>query len=389
MWQHAIIYPDINNDWAWAEKRLVGLPAIVRVLLTLHGSGIKKVILPATGHNFRSIIEHWSRRKKLPGLVWKDGYGTGDVPSESPVLCVRGGILFEASLLRWFYKLKERTPECMTCVMDSGKLPVLTGYDAAMENDGMEEEEEGKEISVPSNIFCRRVSQLTPSGNDRGLLEMVGKLDEAVHVRWFRNWTFPAVRLFSNLGVSPNQLTWAGFMIGLAGAFILSLGSYWNQVIGALLLCGSWIFDNMDGTLARLTFSESRKGEKLDSTLGHLTNLAFFAALVWAVYGKESILKAGLVSLFMLGSITLALRICQMERRFRNGTEKNSRFKWLQVFLDQINGRDFTVLVLIFALIDGFKFFLWGSLAGLQIFWMLHLWLLYKHRTGTAINSCR
>ncbi len=389
MWQHAIIYPDMNNDWAWAEKKLVGLPAIVRVLLTLHGSGIKTVILPATGHNFKSIIEHWSRKKKLPGLVWKDGSGTGDVSSESPVLSVRGGILFEASLLRWFYKLKERTPQRMTCVMDGETLPVLTSYDAALENDGMEEEEGGKGISVPSNIFCRKISQLTPSGNDRGLLDMVGKPDEAVHVRWFRIWTFPAVRLFSNLGVSPNQLTWAGFMIGLFGAFILSRGSYWNQVIGALLLCGSWIFDNMDGTLARLTFSESRKGEKLDSTLGHLTNLAFFAALVWAVFGKESILKAGLVSLFMIGSITLALRICQMERRLRTGTEKNSRFKRLQVFLDQINGRDFTVLVLIFALIDGFKFFLWGSLAGLQIFWMLHLWLLYKHRTGTAINSCR
>lgn len=388
MWQHAIIYPDMNNDWAWAEKRVVGLPAIMRVLLTLHGSGIKKVILPAKDHKLRPIIEQWSKKKKLPELVWQDGYGAGDVASELHVLCVRGGILFEASLIRWFFKIKEQTPQRMTCVTENGKLPVLTGYDAAVENDGMGEEG-GKEISVPSNIFCRRVSQLTPSGNDRGLLETVGKLDEAVHVRWFRNWTFPAIRLFSNSGVSPNQLTWAGFMIGLVGAFILSRGSYWHQVIGALLLCGSWIFDNMDGTLARLTFSESRKGEKLDSTLGHLTNLAFFAALVWAVYGKASILKAGLVSLIMLGSITLALRICQMERRFRSGTEKNSRYKWLQVFLDQINGRDFTVLVLIFALIDGFKFFLWGSLVGLQVFWMLHLWLLIKQRRGTAVNSYR
>ncbi|MBC8247130.1 MAG: hypothetical protein H8E81_06060, partial [Deltaproteobacteria bacterium] len=98
MWQHAIIYPDMNNDWAWAEKKLVGLPAIVRVLLTLYGSGIKTVILPATGHNFKSIIEHWSRKKKLPGLVWKDGSGTGDVSSESTALCVRGGILFEAAM---------------------------------------------------------------------------------------------------------------------------------------------------------------------------------------------------------------------------------------------------------------------------------------------------
>jgi len=208
MWQQAIIYPDMNNGWAWAEKRLVGLPAIVHVLLTLHGSGIKTVVLPATGHNFKSMIEHWSKRKKLPGLIWKDGYGNCAVPLESPVLCVRGGILFEASLLRWFYKFREQTPQRVTCVMDSGKLPVLTSDEAVVGNGGMEEEEErGKEISVPSTIFCCRVLQLTSSGNDRGLLDRVGKRDEAVHVRWFRNWTFPAVRLFSNMGITPNQLT--------------------------------------------------------------------------------------------------------------------------------------------------------------------------------------
>ena len=384
MWQQVILYPDVNNEWAWAEKRLLGLPVVVRVLLTLHRSGIRTVILPETGIHLKPILDHWAQKKKLSESKWKVVYGIGDVPTASSTLCVRGGILFEASLINWFHNIKEQTAQPVTCVMEKETLPILSNDKANLESGGMVGR--GLEISVPHDVFCRQISSLLPAGHDRGLLEMVGKSDEAVHVRWFRNWTFPFVRWCSNHSMTPNQLTWAGFIIGLIGAFVLSFGSYWNQVIGALLLCGSWIFDNMDGTLARLTFSESRRGEKLDSTLGHLTNLAFFTALVWAVYGKDSMLKAGVYCLIMLSSISLALKICQTERRYRPAEKKQIRFRWLQVFLDQINGRDFTVLVLVFALIDGFKFFLWGSLAGLQVFWMLHLWLFYKHRTASAVN---
>ena len=387
MWQQVILYPDENNDWAWAEKQLVGLPVIVRVLLTLHHSGIRTVILPETGIHLKPILDHWAQKKKPSESKWNVVYGIGDVPTESSTLCVRGGILFEASLINWFHNIKAQTSQPVTCVMEWGNQTILTSGYADLETG--DKVGGGNEIFVPHDIFCQPISSLLPAGHDRRLLEMVGKSDEATHVRWFRNWTFPFVRWCSNHSITPNQLTWAGFIIGLIGAFVLSFGSYWNQVMGALLLCASWIFDNMDGTLARLTFSESRKGENLDSTLGHLTNLAFFVALVWAVYGKDSLLKAGVYCLIMIGSISLALKICQTERRYRPVEKKQIRFKWLQVFLDQINGRDFTVLVLFFALIDGFKFFLWGSLAGLQVFWMLHLWLLYKHRTASAVTLCR
>ena len=86
------------------STRLAGIPVIVRVLLTLYGSGIRKIILPETGNNLKPVIEHWSQKKKLPVVIWKNGYGSGVVPPDSPVLYVRGGILFETSLLEWFQK---------------------------------------------------------------------------------------------------------------------------------------------------------------------------------------------------------------------------------------------------------------------------------------------
>jgi phosphatidylglycerophosphate synthase len=207
----------------------------------------------------------------------------------------------------------------------------------------------------------------------------MGKFSELPHVQWIRNWTFPFVRWLAECEVSPNLVTWIGFCIGLLGSVFIATGTYWNGVAGATLLCVSWILDNVDGTLARLTFSESVLGEKLDTLLGHLTNIAFFMALVMAVYGKESLLKVAILCAFMVGSITFAYYICKAERRLRCERTIEKQDRRLPVFLDQINGRDFAILIFLFAVFAGFKFFLWGSLFGIQAFWLLHSWLLIKH----------
>jgi hypothetical protein len=135
--------------------------------------------------------------------------------------------------------------------------------------------------------------------------------------------------------------------------------------------------------LARLTFSERVLGEKLDTTLGHLTNIAFFMALVLAVYGSESLLKVTIICGFMVGSITFAYYICKAEKNLRREHRVDQQDKRLPIFLDQINGRDFATLIFLFAVFDGFKFFLWGSPFGIQAFWLLHSWLLYKHNQIT------
>jgi phosphatidylglycerophosphate synthase len=250
-------------------------------------------------------------------------------------------------------------------------------------------QQERPTLTLPKERFCEISGTLNACECERKILASIGKDSELLHVKWIRALTYPGVRRLAERQVSPNLITWIGFFIGLLGAAVIATGTYWNGVIGSMLLCGSWILDNVDGTLARLTFSESPLGEKLDTRLGHLTNIAFFIALVFAVYGRESLWTAAIFCVFMVGSITLAYHICKAERRHRHKHAMDREEKRLSIFLAQINGRDFTILIFLFAGFDGFKFFLWGSLWGLQVFWILHVWLMIHGAMGSGYASTR
>ena len=118
---------------------------------------------------------------------------------------------------------------------------------------------------------------------------------------------------------------------------------------------------------ARLTFTESSLGQKLDTVLGHLSNLCIFGALIWAVYGAGPVWKAVGMACFTLGGIVVAQRVLAAEKRLRtrHGTSPHGR---LHGFLAKINHRDYAVLILFLAVVQGFHIFLWLSLVGVQIY---------------------
>ncbi|RJQ50114.1 MAG: CDP-alcohol phosphatidyltransferase family protein [Desulfobacteraceae bacterium] len=383
--EHAMIGPDHNNGWSWAADNLAGIPAITRVLITLYRSGVKRVILPAEAHSIRWVVDIWRKKKTMPQIFWEEHPSTAGFD----LLYVRGGILFEPRLIQWLKQAAREFPTgniCVTGRNDRFLLAVFRGSDDPKQHplhlppEKIFSQRPVSDVSAPDELFYRSIAELKTAGNGRDLLAMVGKPDEAGHVKWIRDKTFPLIRFLSETSISPNQLTWFGFLLGIAGAFFIAEGEYGYGVLGALLLCGSWILDGMDGTLARLTFSESPHGAALDTTLGHLTNIVFFISLVWAVYGNASLLTAGFFIFLVTASIAVAHRVCQAEGRLRKGTNPDRQIRRVQVFLEQIHGRDFAVLVLLFALFDGFKFFLWVCMAGIQAFWMVHLWLIRKHR---------
>ena len=235
-------------------------------------------------------------------------------------------------------------------------------------------------LMVPDEVFCKPVSELTTPGGDRSLLAMVGKATDRWHVVWVRNWSFGGLRWLAAHRVTPNQVTVLGFLVAVLACVLLADGRYWSGILGALLLYGSWVLDCMDGTLARLTFAESAFGQKLDTVLGHVTNLAIFSALIWAVYGQDRWWKVGLSAILMLGGILMAYRVSEQEKRLRPAAGGKKSSAGFERFLDKINHRDYAVVILVLALINGFKWFLWISLVGVQFFWMAHLWLIRQHR---------
>jgi len=80
-------------------------------------------------------------------------------------------------------------------------------------------------------------------------------------------------------GISPNAITFIGFLISLASAYLFyTKDPLWGGII--LLLSG--FFDIIDGAVARASGKVSRWGGVLDSTLDRYSDLVIIGAILIA-----------------------------------------------------------------------------------------------------------
>ena len=413
IWNQVWLFPDPDCGWKWADKPIVGVPALVRVLVALKRAGIATVNVDHGADISRSRVEEWASRWDLPRLLWPPAAGS-DKPhpvGSLPTLAIRWGVIFSPKLLQWFERNLDPVNPRPTCAVTAdgqafmlstwlqqgtvpswcagplSERPLGVGEPAAIMEEvcapppvATAQEAVPSSLAGPDDILCRRLEELIAPGGDRALLGMVGKPTDRWHVVWVRDWSFGGLRWLAERRFTPNQVTLLGFLVAVMACVLLASGRYWTGILGALLLYGSWVLDCMDGTLARLTFTESPFGQKLDTVLGHITNLAIFSALIWAVYGYDRWWKVVLSTIFMLGGILMAYRLSEEEKKLRPATGAKRSLAGLERFLDKINHRDYAVVILALAVLNGFKWFLWVSLVGVQVFWLIHLWLIHQHR---------
>lgn len=98
---------------------------------------------------------------------------------------------------------------------------------------------------------------------------------------------FPLVRHLSErvtpalvrLPLTPNQITFASLLAGLAAAACYLDGDRLWAVVGGVLFVISYVLDNCDGEVARLKNMQSQFGADLDTFADWLTHTALFLAL--------------------------------------------------------------------------------------------------------------
>jgi phosphatidylglycerophosphate synthase len=108
--------------------------------------------------------------------------------------------------------------------------------------------------------------------------------------------------------LTPNQVTVANFVLGVAAALVAALGGYWPVLVAALLFELNSVLDGVDGELARIRLESSVLGEWLDTIGDDACNLLFFVALgvgAWRETGAELWLWAA--GLFAVPAIAVAL----------------------------------------------------------------------------------
>ena len=182
--------------------------------------------------------------------------------------------------------------------------------------------------------------------------------------------------------VSPNLISIASIVIGVVAALFLGEGSYRWALIGALLFQLSAIVDCVDGEIARILFKESPLGKWLDLAGDQIVHISVFAGIAFGVLrnggGKEAIWLGLSAVIGALISFAVVLR------GMRQPTETGGS---LQKLIDAATNRDFSVLVLVLALIQKLPWFLWMAGIGSHLFWITALGLQFAPRRQRTLPS--
>ena len=147
------------------------------------------------------------------------------------------------------------------------------------------------------------------------------------------------------LGLSPNQISTVGFIVGIIGAVLVAAGML---VPGLVVMAVSQVIDGLDGGVARMYKLQSDKGQMLEVVFDRLNELAMFLALVYAGY----------VTLFMAilaFAAILLVTIIEPMSKFDPGFKRFMiYFGYLATVLFYVQGFQLAMHVIFLANLTGF-----------------------------------
>ncbi len=102
-------------------------------------------------------------------------------------------------------------------------------------------------------------------------------------------------RWLQSIGVTPNMISFTGFALTIGSAALLATG---YLLIGGFILWAAAMLDMVDGTLARLSESETKFGAFLDSTLDRYSESITFLGLA-VYYANQNNAQTPLLLIFL------------------------------------------------------------------------------------------
>jgi phosphatidylglycerophosphate synthase len=193
--------------------------------------------------------------------------------------------------------------------------------------------------------------------------------------RWF-------TRLFLAIGLSPNSITMVATVIGLLSAVGFGIGTYTAAVVAALLFQFAAVVDCCDGEVARLTFTESPFGAWLDIAMDNVVHMAIFAGIAAGLYTTQVGQDHAWITLVLgaaavLGNGVSFLLVEKAQKiKSASGWKTPVNAAWSEFMLKNVASRDFSVVVLIFALLGKLDWFLWMAAIGSMVFAGIMLWVI-------------
>jgi phosphatidylglycerophosphate synthase len=204
------------------------------------------------------------------------------------------------------------------------------------------------------------------SGNPEPILD--GLVDRYIN----RRFSPPLTSLFILLRFHPNGVTLLAISFGIVGCVFFLRGDYVHSVIGAVFFQLSALLDCCDGDVARRTGRVSAFGGWLDFLGDNLIHFLLFLSLAFVS-----------PSLGLSAAAGIPLSVCAfLLARRTGGVARAAAYR--------LANRDFSLLLLVFAVFNRIDLFLIFAAIGVHVFWILLLgltWYEVRRRLRAAAST--
>jgi phosphatidylglycerophosphate synthase len=348
-----------DNDTA--ALRVAGLPILDRLIVAAHRAGAAPIVVLSS--------------KPLPLLPRTVALRIGirsiaDMPKvEQPTLVLSTGLLVQADDLKALERNRGR-------LVGRDGAPLPAGVIAEPMTKDLEEQLRQLPEVVAQGVAEPMTGASSVPAASRALWASLASPLDGIVDKYFNR---PVGRVLSkqlvHTPVSPNQVSLAASLVGLLSAWLFARGTHDAAVWGAIVLQLSAIFDAVDGELARVMFKESALGKWLDIVGDQVVHVAVFVAIGVGLYRAGS--TAPVIPLAASAGVGVVISLVIVVQGLKQLEHRTNRR--LQRLIEGTANRDFSVLLLVFALLDKLDWFLWMSAVGVHIFWIAALIL---QRTG-------
>lgn len=139
-------------------------------------------------------------------------------------------------------------------------------------------------------------------------------------------WIHRLARQAKRLGLTANQITLLGFLLGIFAAFLIAFEAY---MAGAIAILASRLLDALDGAVARLT-QATDAGGFLDIALDFVFYASIPLAFAFSDPSRNALPAAVLLAAFIgTGSSFLAFAVLAAKRGLSNLATPNKSFYFL------------------------------------------------------------
>jgi phosphatidylglycerophosphate synthase len=182
--------------------------------------------------------------------------------------------------------------------------------------------------------------------------------------------------------ITPNHLTTLRLLIGVVGAYYLSLGMFWPCTLGAVLIALSNFVDHTDGELARISGLSSKFGHFYDLACDFIVTVLLFVGLGFyvGVHHPAMIVPPGWLGCIAGVAVALIffLRMRLESMAGKNGTKQAS--------IAGFETEDILYLLPLVTLLNGMTPFLIASSIGAPVF---ALWTVIDYQRVAKLTAKR